>query len=83
MGCCGGRGSRSVRNQLAPKTVERKRKPPVVKRIREQRQPVEVKLQLTDKKQRCPRCGYPTMTVNIIGREREQCTNTECKYVLK
>ena len=83
MGCCGGnKGSRTVHNQLAPKAVERKRAV-VVKRIREQKQPVEVKLQLSDKRQRCPRCGYPTMTVNIIGREREQCTNTECKYVLK
>ena len=84
MGCCGGRGSRAVRNQLAPITVERKRKAPIVQRsIRAQKRPVEVKLQLSDKKQRCPRCGYPTMTVNIIGREREQCTNTDCKYVLK
>ena len=82
MGCCGSRGSRSIHSQLA-KPVERKRKVPTVQRIRAQSTPVEVKLQLSNKKQRCPVCGYPTMTVNIIGREREQCTNTNCKYVLK
>lgn len=82
MGCCG-KSTRSVHSQLIPKTVDRKRKTTIIKGIREQKRPVEVKLQLTNKKQRCPRCGYPTMTVNIIGREREQCTNTECKYVLK
>lgn len=28
----------------------------------------------------CP-CGYPIMLVNIVGRERRQCSNNHCRKV--
>lgn len=31
---------------------------------------------------RCPKCNSTVMLVQIAGRERRQCTNYNCRYIL-
>jgi len=81
MGCCGG-GSRSIRKQVVPKAAPTKKV--AVQRIARnpQRQKVEINRQYVIPRQTCPKCGYPTMLVNIANRERNQCSNANCRYIL-
>lgn len=89
MGCCGGSGKRSIRKQ----TIERpkaKKKSVVVQRIRRstapngvQRKQISVSRQHVVPREKCHQCGFPTMVVNIAGRERLQCSNPNCRIILK
>lgn len=88
MACCGGGGSkRTVRSasavsaQTAPKS-----KTPVVRKITRQRNattPASIQRQYVIPRVACPKCGHPTMLVHIAGRERQQCTNIDCRFVIQ
>ena len=80
MGCCG--GTRSIRKQqIVPKAT--KRKVPRVQRMsRGRTNKLEVNRQYVVPRQTCPKCGYPSMLVNIANRERNQCSNANCRHIL-
>ena len=88
MGCCGG-NKRSIRKQ----TVERPqkiKKQVVVQKIRRSTTPeggqnkqIIVSRQYVATRQKCQKCGFPTMAVNIAGRERFQCSNPNCRIIIK
>jgi ribosomal protein S27AE len=44
---------------------------------------VEAQRQYVIPRQTCPKCGYPTMTVNIANRERYQCSNSNCRNIIR
>lgn len=44
---------------------------------------VEIKRQYVIPRQTCPKCGYPAMMVNIANRERYQCSNSNCRFIIK
>lgn len=84
MACCGSRKNRSVRKQTLnrPQTknsvsVQRVERKPARKRT------VNVGRQHVVQRPKCHSCGYPAMAVNIAGRERLQCTNPNCRIILK
>jgi len=84
MGCCGGKKgpvkAQKVKKQQVVVAAQPAPKKALVKKIvrnnDSQRQYVE-----SDSK--CPKCGYPTMSVNISGRERTQCSNANCRAIIK
>jgi len=86
MGCCGGGGSRQVvRKQVVTKAASKK----AAKQTRVQRvsrsprtNKLEVNRQYVVPRQTCPKCGYPSMLVNIANRERNQCSNANCRFIL-
>lgn len=83
MPCCGGR-ARQVRKQVVPQAAET----PVVKQTIVQRtnrasaQAAPPVRQYVIPRSKCVKCGYPTMAVYIAGRERQQCTNANCRTVV-
>ena len=85
MGCCGS-GKRSIRSSGAVKSSEKQTaKVPVVRRIARSgaATPASVQRQYIVARQACPKCGYPAMLVHISGRERQQCTNTDCRLIIQ
>lgn len=82
MACCGG-GRRSLRKQSVQRGDSKKKKPVAVKRMAKKGVPksIDIHRQSLVKDDRCPKCGYTIMLVNIAGRERRQCSNTQCKHV--
>ncbi len=82
MSCCGGGRPQKVRQQVvesvpAPMTV-------VQRRVSKQSaQPISIQRQYVLPRQSCVKCGYPTLTVNISGRERQQCSNANCRTVVQ
>lgn len=83
--CCGG-GRRSVRKQ----TIERPKESKQARVSRKQSAPVGNQnrqvipsRQHISAGQKCQKCGYPIMTVNIAGRERSQCSNPNCRVIVK
>lgn len=88
MGCCGGGSKRAVRSasvvssQAAPKPP----KAAAVRKITRQRNavtPASIQRQYVIPRQVCPKCGHPTMLVHIANRERQQCTNIDCRFVIQ
>jgi len=85
MPCCGGgKGSpRTVRQQVVNRPSTKKKKRAAIHRV--SRKPstrnVEIKRQYVVPRQRCPKCGYPTMLVVIASRQRIQCANVNCKHI--
>ena len=88
MSCCGGSRPQKVRRQaiepvtkdvvdVIPQTVVQK------KISRQAAQPVSIQRQYVVPRQQCAKCGYPTMTVTIAGRERQQCSNANCRIVVQ
>lgn len=89
MGCCGGSGKRSIRKQAIARP-EKAKKQVVVQRIRKsatptggQQKQVLVSRQHVVPRKKCQKCGFPTMAVNIAGRERLQCSNPNCRIIIK
>jgi hypothetical protein len=76
MACCG--GGRNVKIRSQPISVRSQAAPKIPKPLR-----VITQKHYIVPRAKCPQCGYPTMIVNIGGRERQQCSNTNCKTVLK
>lgn len=87
MGCCG--GSRGVvRKQVVSASSKRaaRKAAKQTKIQRVSRSPrtnkLEVNRQYVVPRQTCPKCGYPSMLVNIANRERNQCSNANCRFIL-
>lgn len=82
--CCGG-GRRQIRKQ----TIERKgpRQSNAARRqsatVGSQNRQVVASRQHISSGKRCVKCGYVIMTVNIAGRERFQCSNPNCRLIVK
>lgn len=90
MGCCGQAGKRSVRKQVIERPSKQAKKKVVVQRIRKSATPaggqqrrITVARQHIVPRQKCHQCGFPTMAVNIAGRERLQCSNPNCRIIIK
>ncbi len=80
MGCCGGSGRNvHIKSQPIPVREHIRIKPLKTTRTIIQK---SIKPHIVQKA-KCPDCGYPTMVVNIGGRERQQCSNANCKKILK
>jgi len=89
-GCGGGiHRTQNVRKQAVKQqtvSAAQAKRQPLLKHI--QRNPaaankIEVQRQYVIPKQTCPKCGYPTMTVNIANRERYQCSNSNCRNIIR
>lgn len=87
MGCCGSGGRPlRVKRQIVEPQVDA---PEIVsqtvhKKISKQAaQPVGIQRQYILPKLQCPKCGYPAMLVHIAGRERQQCSNANCRVILQ
>lgn len=87
MACCGGGGSkRSIRStSVAAAKAAPKQNSPTVRKITRQRSatPAPIQRQYVIPRTACPKCGRPTMLVHIAGRERQQCTNIDCRFVIQ
>lgn len=90
MGCCGGGGKRSIRKQVIERPSKRAKKKTVVQRIRRssvpaggQKKQITASRQHIVPRQKCQKCGFPTMAVNIAGRERLQCSNPNCRIIIR
>lgn len=86
MACCNGSG-KSLRKQQVLKQPSGPKKV-VVHHIKAQRittqdvaKPSPVRRQKINR-DKCAKCGYTIMHVNIAGRARKQCSNINCKHVL-
>lgn len=91
MACCGG-GGRIARRQTIERPQKENKQVPVqrisrqssTEPIRVERPPsVQAQRQAVIKDDRCVKCGYTVMYVNIAGRERRQCTNANCRFIVK
>jgi len=86
MGCCGGDIKRKVRSVQTVQSAERSQKTITVRRISSKinsATPIPIQRQYVIPRQACPKCGNPTMLVHIAGRERQQCTNINCKLIIQ
>jgi len=83
-GGCGG-GKRKLRSQLTVTKASKGQKTVKVQRVRRRSsdRPVSIERQHVVPHTRCPSCGYPTMLVHIGGRERQQCSNANCRQIIK
>jgi len=77
MACCGGARKSQIKAQ--PVTIQRVKSTT----IRPRPNRIITQKQYVIPRAKCPTCGYPTMVVNIGGRERQQCSNVKCGIILK
>lgn len=86
MGCCGG-SKRSIRATSSISSQSSKpAKTTAIRKITRQRgasMPVSIQRQYVIPRTMCPKCNHPTMLVHIAGRERQQCTNIDCRFVIQ
>lgn len=92
MGCCGrsNNPNRVIRSQ---KTQKQKVKPSKAASVKSIPRPTQsepshtgnisnyVTRQKIVKINRCAECNHPTVMVNISGRQREQCSNANCRKI--
>lgn len=86
MPCCGGTRPQTVKRQVIEPVKKQAASggSAVQKKIsRQGAQPVSVQRQYVVPRQQCAKCGYPTMTVVISNRERQQCSNANCRIVVQ
>lgn len=85
MACCGGK-ARTLRKQFVKRPDKPKKKAVSVQRINKNtaggQRTITVHRQKVVPRQKCE-CGFPSMAVNIAGRERIQCSNPNCRKILK
>lgn len=83
MSCCGSRNV-TIRQQ-AIQPAERPRTVTVQRITRSTTGPakLEVHRQSVTAPTKCPKCGFPTMAVNISGRGRTQCSNANCRHIVQ
>jgi hypothetical protein len=81
MGCCGG-GNKRIRKQVLNRP-EKAPKQAAVHRVKKRSTSAQPMRQRVRTSQKCESCGFPTMLVNIAGRERSQCTNTGCRKIVR
>jgi len=87
---CGGCGGGAPRTQNVRKQVVNASSVPTKKAITKfvprtsvRGNKIEIQRQYSIPRQTCPKCSYPAMTVNIANRERYQCSNSNCRYILR
>ena len=81
--CCGGGAKKSVRSSLMVSKQAREPQKVLVQRIRNNSAvAAPIHRQYSVPRQPCPRCQNTTMVVYIAGRERYQCTNLNCRFIL-
>ena len=86
MSCCnkGVRSAKSIRSQALvverPRTVIAQKIKSVPKKHSAKTTTLR---QYIIPRDRCPDCGYPMMFVNIGSRERSQCSNSNCRKIIK
>lgn len=84
-GCGGARKTLNVRKQNV-EPISTAKKKVITKRISRRSTPsnkIEIKRQYVMPRATCPKCGYPAMMVNIANRERHQCSNSNCRFIIK
>lgn len=84
--CCGSGGNRKLRSQQVVQKASKPRKVAQIQRVKRKQtaeRSVSIERQYVVPHARCSKCGYPTMLVNIAGRERQQCSNANCRQILK
>jgi ssDNA-binding Zn-finger/Zn-ribbon topoisomerase 1 len=88
-GCGGSHRAQNVRKQTVTGVGVQKaltKKQPMLKHIERstiRANKVEVQRQYIIPRQTCPKCGYPAMVVNIANRERYQCSNSNCRQIIR
>jgi hypothetical protein len=88
---CGGCGGkvRTLRVQRVERSQRAKKSDVNISKItkyhinKQTQKPAAIKRQALVRNDKCPKCQHTIMLVNIAGRERKQCTNTSCKFVIK
>lgn len=88
MACCGGNKKRTITKQIIERPAKAARKVASVQRIQRnktggQKRTITVQRQRVVPRQKCNHCGFPTMAVNIAGRERLQCSNPNCRIIIR
>lgn len=87
MACCGDK-NRSVKQQVIDRPKKNAKKGVTVQRINRnrsggQKRTISIQRQRVVPRQKCHHCGYPSMAVNIAGRERLQCSNPNCRVIIQ
>jgi hypothetical protein len=84
-GCGGSKGGKRLRAQPVRRESRKPQKTVKVQRVkrRNNNKSVNITRQYVVPHARCPKCGYPSMLVNIGGRERHQCSNANCRYIIR
>ena len=82
--CCGGSAKKAVRSSQLVSRQPREQQKVIVQRLRPAKsaEAAPIARQYIIPRQACPRCQNTTMVVHIAGRERQQCTNINCRFVL-
>lgn len=83
MSCCGGARPQRVRRQLLEPTKQAATAIQQRKISKQTAQPASIQRQYIVPRQQCTQCGYPTMTVTVAGRERHQCSNANCREIVR
>lgn len=91
MACCGGKRnkSRTIIKQVVEHKSSKTQKTVAIQRIHRtpkpggQKRTATVQRQRVVPRQKCHHCGFPTMAVNIAGRERLQCSNPNCRVIIQ
>lgn len=85
--CCGSVNNRGViRSYPVPAKIVPSQKTPIIGRVARKQNvstPVSIQRQYVIPRTPCPKCGSPTMLVHISNRERQQCTNIDCRLVIQ
>jgi len=90
MACCGSNSAKNVRSQQVykthqPKTVAVQRidgdKTTIVKNLGASSLPI--RRQHRTPPESCTKCGFPLMTVNTDNAQVLQCSNANCRFILK
>ena len=84
--CCGGESKRAIRSTSSTKSAAKqnaKQEAKIVRKIRQRPSQIPIQRQYAIPRSACPKCGRPTMLVHIAGRERQQCTNIDCRFVIQ
>ena len=80
--CCGG-GNKTIRSSQLVTRQAREPQKVVVQRLKKPAvEAAPIHRQYVVPRTLCPRCQNTTMVVHIAGRERQQCTNINCRFVL-
>lgn len=83
--CCGNGGKKAIRSSQVVSRQQREPQKVIVQRLKSNKNAAAaapVYRQYAVPRDLCPRCQNTTMVVHIAGRERQQCTNINCRFVL-
>jgi hypothetical protein len=86
MSCCGGSHPQRIRKESSGQVEKHAAVPSrvVQKKINRQTvKPASMHRQYVVPRDQCPKCGYTAMIIIISGRERQQCSNANCRFVIQ